>query len=457
MSGCLSRWFRVWLLLALLSGARAALCANTLQWHSERNQITADIRNGALSSVLEHIAAATGWKVYVEPGASHKVSARFKDLPQGQALRLLLGDLNFALVPNTNSAWSLFVFRTSLASATQLVSPHKRAGNRIPNELVVVLKPGANIDDLARLLGAKVIGRIGKLNAYRLQFKDEFAADAARAKLASNPDVALADNNYSIGAPVSPGALQPGELPPPPQLQLKPPNDKGRIIIGLIDTGVQSLGGNLDSFLLKPLSVAGPAQLDPSTPSHGTAMAETILRSIQDMTQGNTSVQILPVDIYGPNPSTSTFDVANGIIQAVNAGANVLNLSLGSEADSPFLHDVIKQVSQDNIPIFAAAGNQPVTTPMYPAAYPEVMAVTALNGGQIADYANRGSFVSLGAPGTSVVYYDNQPYYAVGTSTATAFTSGIAAGFMDATHNNTRQMENFIKSNFGLQNLPASH
>jgi thermitase len=173
------------------------------------------------------------------------------------------------------------------------------------------------------------------------------------------------------------------------------------------------------------------------------------------MTKGSSSVQILPVDIYGSSAATSTFDVANGIVQAVNNGANPINLSLGSEGDSPILHSVIQDASSRNIVFIGAAGNQPVTTPVYPAAYPEVMAVTAIDQGQIASYANRGSFVSLGAPGTSVIYFDNQPYYVTGTSASAAFTSGIAAGYMDATHNGVSQMQAYLRGNFGVKIVPT--
>ena len=38
-------------------------------------------------------------------------------------------------------------------------------------------------------------------------------------------------------------------------------------------------------------------------------MAETMLRALEMMTKGSTSVQILPIDVYGPNESTSTFDL----------------------------------------------------------------------------------------------------------------------------------------------------
>jgi hypothetical protein len=435
--------------------ALPARAADTLNWETNRNRVSADIKSGQLLPLLEQVASVTGWQIFLEPDTTCTVSAKFDRLPPGEALHLLLHDLNFALVPATNTSPRLFVFRTTLQNATRPVRPAPVAsgpkGKLIPNELIVRLKPGAKIDDLAKLLGAKVTGRIDSLNAYRLQFEDQAAADTARQQLTANSDVASVDSNYSIDRPPAPAGAQLANLPPPPQLQLKPPPSNGRIIVGLVDTALQPLGNGLDSFLLKPISVAGDAQPDPNNPTHGTSMAETMLRSIAAMTKGSSSVQILPVDVYGPNVSTSTFDVANGIAQAVNGGANPINLSLGSEGDSPFLHSVIQDASAKNIVFIGAAGNQPVTTPFYPAAYPEVMAVTAVDQGQLASYANRGSFVSLGAPGTSVIYFGNQPYYVSGTSASAAFTSGIAAGYMDATHNSVSQMQAFLRSNFGVK------
>jgi hypothetical protein len=185
-------------------------------------------------------------------------------------------------------------------------------------------------------------------------------------------------------------------------------------------------------------------------------MAATILHSIQNATGGKTSVQILPVDVYGPNQSTSTFDVANGIISAANGGAKIINLSLGSEGDSPFLHQVLQDVAGKNIAVFAAAGNQPVTTPFYPAAYPEVMAVTAYDQGQLAPYANRGSFVSLGAPGDSTFCYNGQSYMSMGTSDAAAYMSGKAAGDMDKNSvDATTAGQDMLKQN-GIKIVPAS-
>jgi hypothetical protein len=170
------------LLLALLIPIPIS-AADTFNWSTNKNRVSADIQYRSLAHLLEQIAATTGWKVYLEPGTTHDVSAKFKDLPPGEALRLLLGDLNFALVPETNASPKLFVFRTSQRNATQLVrapESETKKGKIIPNELIVRLKPGAKIDELARLLGAKVIGRMSDLNAYRLQFDNADAAAAAR-------------------------------------------------------------------------------------------------------------------------------------------------------------------------------------------------------------------------------------------------------------------------------------
>jgi hypothetical protein len=243
---------------------------------------------------------------------------------------------------------------------------------------------------------------------------------------------------------------------PPIQLQLKPPPDTGRVIVGLVDTEVQPLPKDLSQFLLKQLSVAGDSQPGSDLPTHGTAMAETILRSLEAITKGSTSVQILPVNVYpsagsGGEASTTTFDVGNGIVTAVNGGAKVINLSLGSSSDSPFLRSVIQDVSKLGIPMFGAAGNDPVTTPFYPAAYQGVVAVTAIDNGQLAPYANRGSFVALGAPGTSMIPFGTAMYAVQGTSASSAYISGFAAGYLDSRNASMSQMQTVLNNNFGIK------
>ena len=404
---------------------------NSLVWHKVADRVDADIRGEALWPLLEQIAAGADWKIFVEPGAEHNASAKFKNLPSGDALKMLLGDLNFALVPQTNGPSQLYVFRTTMQNATKRVNIPKPA-KRIANELILKVKPGTDINALAKLLGAKVIGRLDKLGLYLFQFGDAAATDAALGQLQNDSEVAQVDYNYSFDPP--PSAV-PLTAPPigPLSLTLNPPGDSGKVIVGLIDMNVQSLGAQLDKFILPQQSVAGTASASTDI-THGTAMAYTILQAIaQQSSGGGSSVQILPVDVYGGQPTTSSFNVALGIQAAVDGGANVLNMSLGSAGDSSVLDGIVALALSDNIMMFGAAGNTPVNTPTFPGAIPGVMDVTALGApGQLASYANYWSGDSMALPGAAVVYFGGQAYGVQGTSTATAYASGIFAGTMSA-------------------------
>jgi hypothetical protein len=422
-------WFCVWLCLAFGPVTARAADTNSLVWHKITDRVDADVRGMALWPLLEKIASDAGWQVYVEPDTTHTTSAKFKNLPSIEALRMLFGDLNFALVPQTNAVPRLYVFRTERQNATRLVRAPKVAAKHVPNELLVKLKPGADIDALAKLIGAKVIGRDDKLGIYRLQFANADATDAALASLKNNSDVLAVDYNYVFDPPVTPQLLMNAPVGPV-SLTLDPATtgDPCNPVVGLIDTQVQSLGSQLDPFMLKPISVAGAAGTNTSTLTHGTAMAETVLRAVAQAGGGSSSVRILSVDVYGADATTTSWNVALGIQAAVNNGATVLNLSLGGPSDSAVLDSIIQQAIAAGIPVYAAAGNQPVSTPTYPAADPGVIAVTATQGSQLASYANFGSFVSLAMPGASVVYLGGQPYLVQGTSPATAYATGVAAG-----------------------------
>ena len=436
------------LVLWLAFSFSASAQTNSLVWHRAADRVDADVRSLSLSNLLEQITVQTGWQVYVEPGTTHRASTKFQNLPTGDALRRLFGDLNFALVLQTNAGPHLFVFTTRMENATQRVrAPKMMTAKHVPNELLVKLKPGVNPEAFAKMYGAKITGRMDKLSIYRLEFADAASANAALGELQSSTDVSDVDYNNYFDPPPTAQALASASLPPI-NLQLNPPGNSGRVIVGLIDTPVQPLDGSLNDFLLKHISVAGDAPASGGDLTHGTAMAETILRAMGIAGQGASSAQILPVDVYGSSATTTSWNVALGIQAAVNGGATVLNLSLGSSGDSSILDLMVQQAVGDGILIFAAAGNQPVSTPTYPAADSGVMAVTATQNGQIASYANYGSFVDLAAPGTSIVYLGSQPWLVQGTSVSSAYMTGIATGTKTATGQSWMQIENSLKRNF---------
>jgi len=427
-------FFCLWLAFSL--GARAA-DTNSLVWQAATGRVSADVHGEPLWPLLEDIAHQTGWHIFVEPDTERNASAKFKDLPSGDALKMLLGDLNFALVPQTNAPPQLYVFRTTMQNATKPVVAAKTIPRLVANELLIRVKPGTDMDALAKRLGAKITGRLDKLGLYRLQFGDAAATDAALAQLKNDSDVAAVDYNYILDPPPPPQAVSSANLPAgvaaPLSLQLNPPAASGKVIVGLIDMNVQSLGAQLDKFILPQQSVAGDAPASTDI-THGTAMAYTILEAISQASGGATAVQIQPVDVYGGSATTTSWNVALGIQAAVDGGANVLNMSLGSPGDSAVLDSVVKQALADNIVMFGAAGNTPVGTPNYPAAIPGVLDVTALGQpGQLASYANYWSGDTLALPGASVVYFGNQAYLVQGTSTSTANATGVFAGTTGAT------------------------
>ena len=444
----MNRWMPK-LLILLLSGSIGisvgARAGDYVNWR--KSSVDADVLTWDTMHVLERVAEATGWQIYIEPGAQKKFSTKFKERAPDKALDLLLGNLGRVLLPGTNGGPPrLLVFKNKERDATQLVRPKPvNKAKPLTKELIVTMKKGRSIDDLAKKLGAKVKNRADGLDAGRLEFDTEEAANAARDALRDNEDVASVDPNF----PITEQPLAENSGAGSPNLKLQPLKAGEGVIIGLIDSGVQRQGGSMDDFLLNGINVAGDPSPDSNHPSHGTSMWETLLKGVDFATaDGNGSrVRVLPVDVYGDKATTSTFEVAKGIAEAMKNGASVINLSLGSEGDTPFLYQVIKDGVAAGRVFVASAGNSPTTAPTYPAAYPEVIAVTAGDGrGGLASYANRGAFVDVIAPGTTLITFNGKTYRVSGTSPAAAYISGLIAGTADASGKSAAAAAATIKS-----------
>lgn len=128
--------------------------------------------------------------------------------------------------------------------------------------------------------------------------------------------------------------------------------------------------------------------------------------------------------------------VAQGIRWAVDHGADVVSMSLGgadgSYEGSPDEAAAVRYALSKGVVLVASAGNDGAGAdrPTYPAAYPGVIAVGAVDQRLApAAFSSRRSYVAVTAPGTSVVSADGHGSYVVadGTSSAAAFVAGIAA------------------------------
>jgi subtilisin family serine protease len=143
---------------------------------------------------------------------------------------------------------------------------------------------------------------------------------------------------------------------------------------------------------------------------------------------------IIPVKVLNESNQGTWSAVAAGILFAVDAGANVINLSLGGSTDSQVVADAVHYATVHNVLVVAAAGNVRSNEPFYPAALDEVVGVAATrNDDTIWSLSNYGYFVEVSAPGYAVYStYNNlgNTYsgynYMSGTSMAAPHVSGLA-------------------------------
>src|SRR5687768_16256170 len=183
----------IWLAaLALLLGFSFAFAAApadktiALTWRKNKTA-DANLESLPLPKVLSRLSAETSWKVFLQPGLNENISAQFQNASQSEALKLLLGNLSYAFVPQTGGGAKLYVYKTSIADATSLIQPDlaSRPKNWLANELILSLAPGSkqDVDRLAAELGGKVVAKSEALNAYRIEFPDAETAEAARERI----------------------------------------------------------------------------------------------------------------------------------------------------------------------------------------------------------------------------------------------------------------------------------
>jgi hypothetical protein len=169
----------------------------------------------------------------------------------------------------------------------------------------------------------------------------------------------------------------------------------GRAVVGLADTSVDLSAPGLARTVIQTRSFApGGAE----SPLHGTVVASLITRSGADVI----AADVFSADRAG-NPAASADAIARALDWLLSRGVTVVNLSLAGPPNAA-LAEVIRRAQLRGGVVVAAAGNGgPAAPPAYPAAYPGVVAVTAVDGsGRIYRYANQGGYIVVAARGVDL-------------------------------------------------------
>jgi subtilisin family serine protease len=135
-------------------------------------------------------------------------------------------------------------------------------------------------------------------------------------------------------------------------------------------------------------------------------------------------------DPAGAAAQGTTFNILKGLDWAVAHGARVINMSYAGPSD-PAIHRALESAHKKGIVLVAAAGNAGATSPpLYPAADPNVIAVTATDANdKLFEQSNRGRHIAIAAPGAQIMVAIPENGYEVssGTSYSAAEVSGIVA------------------------------
>jgi subtilisin family serine protease len=192
-----------------------------------------------------------------------------------------------------------------------------------------------------------------------------------------------------------------------------------KIRIALIDSGVDATHPDIASAIIGSFDTLDDDKLHP----HGTAMAGAIV-SIAPR------VELLSVRVFSARATATTLGILLGLDWAAQRGAHIVNMSFTGPPD-PRLRDALRKASQKGMVLIAAAGNAgPRSPPLFPAADPQMIAVTATDlDDRLFGNANRGDYIAVAAPGVDILApAPNKAYQLVtGTSIAAAEVSGVAA------------------------------
>ena len=312
----------------------------------------------------------------------------------------------------------------------------------IPDEILVSfaanLQPRAIVDFAqAQRLALLGIHRLPLINTvlYRFRITDRRQVPAVLGGLQGDGRIAAAQPNYLYA--LQEDAARSEIIGDPAQyvvstLHLRQAHGLAtgnRVLVAVIDSAIDAMHPELQGIVAAQFDAVGG---QPLPHKHGTGMASAIAAHARLLGVAP-AAQILAIRAFDASiagAQSTTTRLLDGLQWTATSGARVINMSFTGPADRK-MHEMLAAAHRNGMVLVAAAGNNgPQAPEAYPAAYPEVIAVTATDiDDKLFDGANQGRYVSVAAPGVDVlVAAPNGGYdFTTGTSVATAHVSGLAA------------------------------
>lgn len=294
--------------------------------------------------------------------------------------------------------------------------------------------------------GFEVLGRLDRLNAVRLRYGSRDALwDDLRAHAPDYADVGANTYAHIPGIPPAEARAAVRQVPFGSTalafLGIAGDNSGwGRgVTIAVIDSGVAAegvFGSRLRTLDLGLGTTPGTGE----TAGHGTAVAA--LAAGADANGVAPSASVLGIRVTGADGLSDTFTVAQAIIAAADAGAQVINISLGAYAGSTLLANAIGYALERGAVITSSAGNDQAAQLTWPAADPRVISVGAVDAlGQQVTFSNTGAQLKVVAPGFELetAWLDGHQVLISGTSASAPLVAGAIAAVMSETPGLTAQ------------------
>jgi subtilisin family serine protease len=222
-------------------------------------------------------------------------------------------------------------------------------------------------------------------------------------------------------------------ISPPPPINNTANNAAATDVkIGLIDSGVEATHA---VFRNSMIHVWGAPCSDQPVPSaHGTAVASLLIGTNEKFHGAAAGATLYAVDVYCGNPAGgSVNNIAAALAWLATQQVPVINISLVGPANVLLEHLVRNLIARGHVIVAAVGNDGPAAAPLYPAAYPDVIGVTAVDARhRVLVEAERGAQVDFAAPGADMAAAAlNDSYVAVrGTSFAAPIVAGLLATCM---------------------------